>query len=82
MLLAVKSFGIFPKHNGYAFASDFFALSSYIFIIFDLEKLIEYSASVTTVVLSNLVLVLYQELRSLYFYYQYAQIFSYQLHKK
>ena len=27
MLLAVKLFGIFPKHNGYGFISEFFALN-------------------------------------------------------
>ena len=30
MLLAVKPFEIFPKHNGYGFISEFFALNLYI----------------------------------------------------
>ena len=68
MLLAVKSFETFLKHEGYFF-SESFALNWYIFValtnkktvapiimqnfLFDLEKLIEYSPSVGTVVSSN-----------------------------
>ena len=45
MLLALKIFEIFPKHNGYNVISESFSLNSYIFVtlaIFfcDLKKLI------------------------------------------
>ena len=63
MLLAEESPDIFPKHKGYFF-SESFALNWYIFIALtnknycshynvDLEKLIEYWASVVNVVLSS-----------------------------
>ena len=61
MLLAVKSFEIFPKHNGYGFVSEPYALNWYISVALTnkkllqkdrcyLEKLVEYFGSLVIVV--------------------------------
>ena len=61
MLLPVKSFEIFPKHNGYGFVSEPFALNWYISVAStnkkmlqndrcNLEKLVEYFGSLDIVV--------------------------------
>ena len=40
MLLAVKSFEIFPKHSRYGFISEFFALNGYIFVALNKKLLL------------------------------------------
>ena len=72
MLLAVKSFEIFPKYKGYFFISESFVLNLHNFVtlenerlllpwkwrfkqnfLYDLEKLIQYSATAVNVVSSK-----------------------------